>query len=234
MSVGRGRQEQPSMPDHREIFTSVYTDNLWAAESRSGEGSTVEAATAIVREIPYLFQRINVRTMLDIPCGDLHWMQHLDLGATDYTGADIVESLIENNNYKFGHPGRRFQVMDLISGPLPKVDLILSRDCLIHLTVPMIFSCLNSIVQSGSEYLLTSHYPWRGYLNNEEVDGIILGGRRINLEADPFNFPPPLYSIPEAEKLTIAADKSLCLWRIETLAEPLRLAKARYDATQGQ
>src|SRR5271156_3121323 len=162
------------MPDPKAIFTTVYTDNVWASESRSGEGSSVEAAAAIVREIPHLLKLINVRSMLDIPCGDLLWMQHLDIGDTEYTGADIVESLIEHNRDKFSSRGRRFEVMDLINGPLPKVDLILSRDCFIHLTIPMIFSCLNNIIESGSEYLLTSHYPWRAYASNDEVDDIIL------------------------------------------------------------
>jgi hypothetical protein len=219
------------MSDPKQFFTVIYNDGLWrmeSDESRSGEGSTLQAAGPIIREIPELLRLLSIKSMLDIPCGDFKWMQLVDRGQTHYLGADIVEPLIEDNNKAFGRDGVKFQVLDLVAGPLPKVDLILCRDCFIHLTIPMVMSALDSIVKSESTYLLTSHYPWRAYSNNDEVDDLIIGGRRINLEVAPFGFPPPLHSIPEGEKLPIAADKSLCLWKIEDLKEPLRSSQARY------
>ncbi len=218
------------MSDPKQFFTVIYNDGLWRKEnedSRSGEGSTLQAAGPIIREIPALLRLMSIKSMLDIPCGDFTWMQHVNLGQTRYLGADIVEPLIADNNKAFGRDGVKFQVLDLVAGPLPKVDLILCRDCFIHLTIPMIVSAIDSIVKSESVYLLTSHYPWRAYSNNDEVDDLFIGGRRINLQVAPFEFPPPLYSIPEGEKLPIAADKSLCLWKIESLREPLRRAQAR-------
>ena len=219
------------MSDPKQFFTVIYNEGLWhdeGRESRSGAGSTVEAAAPITREIPELLKLLSVRSMLDIPCGDFTWMRNVELGQTDYLGADIVEHLVEINNREFGRPGRRFQVLDLITDDLPKVELVLCRDCFIHLTIPMILASINNMVKSGSTYLLTSNYPWRAYPSNDEIDDLLFGGRRINLEIAPFEFPPPLHSIPEAEKQAIAADKSLCLWKLDTLREPLRLAQMRY------
>jgi hypothetical protein len=214
--------------EHKDFFTVIYNEGLWHDESRSGAGSTVEAAAPIIREIPELLRRYNVKSMLDIPCGDFTWMKEVALGDTVYVGADIVEPLIEENNIKYGRDGRRFRILDLLAETLPKFDLILCRDCFIHLTIPMIFSAMRNILASKSAYVLVSHYPWRAYSNNDDIEDLLIGGRRINLEASPFHFPPPLYSIPEGEKLAIAADKSLCLWDINALEEPLRLAEERY------
>jgi hypothetical protein len=198
-------------------FTAFYEQNLWEGQTRSGEGSTTEAAANIIREVPLLLGDLGVKSMLDIPCGDFNWMSQIDLGAVDYTGADIVVALVALNQARFGQSGRRFVNLDILAGPLPCVDLILCRDLFLHLPIPMIFSALETIVASGSRWLLTSHYSWRGIQINYDIAEIFVGGRRVNLEEAPFHFPPPLKTIVEGEKLEICADKSLCLWRIDDI-----------------
>jgi len=212
------------MADVTDVFTEVYTQNAWAAESRSGEGSTVHAARNIIREIPLLLKSISATSLLDVPCGDFMWMQTVDLAGVDYIGADIVPPLIEANQARYASGQRRFMVLDLTKDPLPAVDVILSRDCFLHLPLPMIFDALRNIAASQAKWLLTSSYVWRGLPNNEETDGVFVGGRRINLEVEPFHFCPPRRTIPENEALEFCADKSLCLWRIEDVRAGLELA----------
>jgi hypothetical protein len=36
----------------------------------------------------------DVKSLLDIPCGDFHWMRRVNLQGLSYVGADIVRELI--------------------------------------------------------------------------------------------------------------------------------------------
>lgn len=90
----------------------------------------------IRRLLPLLIGDLDVKTMLDIPCGDWHWMKDVPL-LTDYIGADIVPELVEQNQQLYGNETYRFLNLDLIRDDLPKVDLVLSRDVLVNLLLMM-------------------------------------------------------------------------------------------------
>ena len=59
-------------------------------------------------------------------------MKHVDLGDIDYTGADIVNDLIEEDTEKYERDSVRFRKLNLIKDKLPKVDLLFCRDCPAH------------------------------------------------------------------------------------------------------
>jgi len=207
------------------IFTKAYMTNQWGGkESRSGPGSDAVQTNIIIKELPTLLNKLNISTILDIPCGDFNWMQHIDLGDIDYTGTDIVKPLIQKNIQKYERDGLRFQHLDLLKDKLPKKDLILCRDCLVHFSITDIFLALTNICNSQSEYLLTTTYTDRNMrlsvnLNGLGVDydnGEIVTGqwRPLNLESAPFMFPEPLAVINEGCTEHVAlTDKSLGLWR---------------------
>src|ERR1041385_6825751 len=121
----------------RRVFTSIFDYGLWGDdETVSGDGSTISQTEGVRAELPDLLRRYNVRTLLDAPCGDFHWMKELRLvenGAIQrYIGVDVVQPIIARNNKRFAIPGRRdFFASDLAEGPLPKVDMIFCRDCLV-------------------------------------------------------------------------------------------------------
>ena len=48
--------------------------------------------------------------------------------------------------------------MDLINDDLPKVDLIIVRDCLVHFSNKDIFKAIENIKQSKSKYLLVTTF----------------------------------------------------------------------------
>jgi hypothetical protein len=80
-------------------FTEIYNNNGWCSpESRSGNGSELKNTIKLRSELPYLFVKYNIKSILDIPCGDFNWMKEVDLTNIEYKGADIVESLINLNN----------------------------------------------------------------------------------------------------------------------------------------
>lgn len=99
----------------------------------SGKGSNLEATTKLRQILPELLRELGATSMLDLPCGDFFWMSHVDLNDIDYIGGDIVPDLIATNQVMHSSSRRRFEVIDLIAGPIPAADVIFVRDCLVHL-----------------------------------------------------------------------------------------------------
>lgn len=175
----------------KEKFTEIYEKNLWcSSESVSGGGSEIQNTKVIRRELPVLIQKFGITSILDIPCGDWNWMKDVDLCGASYIGADIVDPLIGLN--KANYPHTNFRVLDLINDPLPKVDLIFTRDCLGHLSNDNVSKAIRNCQESGSKYLLaTSFTKWD--MNPDIEDG---GWKCINLMIPPFQL-NPIYLINE-------------------------------------
>ncbi|HNP62071.1 MAG TPA: class I SAM-dependent methyltransferase [Nitrospirales bacterium] len=200
------------------IFTEIYKENYWRGEnSVSGQGSDLEQTQTIVKELPILFDKLKISTMLDIPCGDFFWMKRVDLRGIHYTGADIVGELVERNRYLYQTHNIIFTKLNLLRNDLPQVDLIFCRDCLGHFSFSDIFMALQNMSRSGSTYLLTTTFPER-QANRDIKTG---QWRTLNLEAVPFQFPPPQSLLVEhcTQKTSRGEykDKSLGLWKISDI-----------------
>ncbi len=198
---------------HEIVFSRIYRMNAWGDdETVSGAGSNTVNSEVIRRELPLLIRRMNVRSMLDLPCGDFFWMKNVESDLTRYIGADIVDGLVRENRRKFSSPERTFVVLDLLSDDIPAADLILCRDCLPHFSFADITVALRNIVRSGSKYFLTSTYPSRKENRDIETGSF----RPLNLQAAPFNFPEPIVCINEKCQYGdgMYFDKSLALWDI--------------------
>ncbi|MBI3006592.1 MAG: class I SAM-dependent methyltransferase [Ignavibacteriales bacterium] len=175
------------------------------------------ANTANIRSRLEEFLRVNsIHTLLDIACGDFHWMKEVDLGTTKYIGGEIVADLVERNNRLYASPDRTFVHLDIINSMLPAADAILCRDCLPHLPTQHILLALQNIKRSKAKYLVTSNYP----LCRENVDIPIGKFRRINLELEPFFLSAPLQDWEDFDGQY--ADKHLALWKLAGLLIPAR------------
>jgi hypothetical protein len=205
-------------------FTRMYETNLWDnPESRSGTGSGLAATARLRAGLPAMFRQLGVRRLLDIPCGDFHWMAHVDLaaaGVTEYVGGDVVGALVEANRTRYAAPGRAFVQVDLTAGPLPTIagaapDAVLCRDCLVHLSFANIARVLDVVRSGGARYLITTTFPDRT-ANSDVIDG---DWRPINLQRAPFDFPPPVAVLVEEceEEGGAYADKALAAWPVAEL-----------------
>ncbi|MBS3992345.1 MAG: class I SAM-dependent methyltransferase [Bacteroidetes bacterium] len=200
----------------KETFSYIYKKNHWAGkESISGKGSDLTQTATIIKEIPKVLNKYSIKTFLDVPCGDFNWAQYIKLGSCNYIGGDIVDELISKNKSLFKHENITFKVLNLVEDKLPEADLLMSRDCFVHLSYNNIFKAINNIKSSNCTYLLATTFTNRA-LNFDTVNG---HWRTLNLEIDPFNFPKPLQLINEncTEKNGKYKDKSLALWRISDL-----------------
>jgi hypothetical protein len=85
----------------------------------------------------------SIHTLLDAPCGDFNWIRHFDLPVERYIGVDIVPELVLANRAKALSRQQRFMIADIVCDPLPRADLTLFRDALIHLSIDEIFATLH-------------------------------------------------------------------------------------------
>jgi hypothetical protein len=209
-----GKQGAP--PDPLTAFRYAHLHNLWGgSETPSGPGSSLHQTAELVRALPALFRRLGIRRLLDIPCGEFHWMSRVDLNGVAYVGGDLVPEVIQSTRANYPARAREFVVMNLMTSDLPAADLLLCRDCLVHLSTVDIAAVIENVRRAGIPYLLTTTFT------NEVVNQPIVTGdwRPINLEVPPFGFPVPKALIVEGctEQDGMFADKSLGLWRVEDL-----------------
>jgi len=194
-------------PEH--MFTHIYRTNAWrGAESLSGKGSDLHNTVNIRSILPEILAELGVRSILDAPCGDFHWMQHVDLEGITYIGGDIVAPLVVENQRRFGRPGREFRHLDITKDDIPKVDLIFCRDCLFHLSFADIDAALRNFRRSGSTYVMTTTLDFSG----PNVDIPTGEFRPLSLLIAPFRFPPPLRLVREEESA-----KHMGVWRLEDI-----------------
>jgi SAM-dependent methyltransferase len=197
----------------REVFAEIYKRNIWGyQETASGGSSTLGYTEKLRQNLPGLLADLGVRSLLDLPCGDLNWMSEVELPIERYIGGDIVPELVELARSKFGGEGREFQTIDLCNDPLPDVDLLLCRDCLIHLSEEMNYLALANILRSNIKYVLITTYPDGNNRSIRNGDWFTL-----NLCAPPYNFPQPLRALDD----TVAPFKrhQLGLWEVATLRQ---------------
>ena len=205
----------------QERFERIYHTNLWSdPETRSGTGSSLDSTRVLREKLPEALEALGTRVLLDAPCGDFTWMDHVDLTGIDYIGADIVPSIIESNRSDYARDGRSFVELDLTRDELPDADVLLCRDCLVHLSYANIGRVLENIGRSNIRFILMTAFPGRG--DNKDVeDG---DWRPLDFEAAPFSFPAPLITIVEEcdEEGGSYADKSLCAWAVSDIAQSAR------------
>ena len=153
--------------------------------------------------------------MLDIPCGDFFWLSKINLTHVEYFGADIVEKMVFENTKLHGSPNRKFIQLDLLHDPLPRCDLVLIRDCFVHLTNEQILTALNNIYCSGSKYMGITHYDdCVSNIKSHETDR----WRPLNLTKNPFNLPDPFVKLDDSSiQNPIDRQKKLGFWQIKDL-----------------
>ena len=195
-------------------FSQIYETNHWdEIESVSGPGSTLKETEPLRQKLRELLSEIEASSLLDLPCGDFHWMQHVDLAGINYIGGDLVSKLVDFNQEKHAREGVDFRKIDLVNDTLPLVDIILCRDCLVHLSFADVQSAFVNITRSNAKWLLTTDFPdvTRNY-------DIVTGQwRPINLMLPPFNLPAPTQIIAENCLEIEFKDKNLSLWSVEEL-----------------
>ncbi len=203
----------------KNIFTTIYNTEYWKnKESVSGPGSSIEQTKQVRLGIQDFVIQNKIKKILDIPCGDYHWMKHTILEDVEYIGADIVSELIAKNNEDYKDDKVAFVEKNLLSDELPASDLIICRDCLVHFSYKDIKEAILNLKKSSATYVLLTTFREHKF-NYDIKTG---EWRPINLEKSPFNFPKPILYIEEYCEQRFAKEfkkKSLGVWKLSDINE---------------
>jgi hypothetical protein len=209
----------------KDKFSYIYKTRYWQGNgngSLSGGGSNEVSTNIFIGELKKFIIANKVTSLVDIPCGDWEWMSTVDLNNINYTGCDVVPDLIKSNNKIFKRSNVSFLVKNLINEELPKSDLIIIRDLLVHLDDSDIVKCLHNIKKTGYKYIGITNY-----LNLEKNKKRLLGDylrfgdkwRAINLTKEPYNLPEPMLNLSDKNNLTeIDKDKYISIWKNENFS----------------
>ena len=94
--------------DPGRVFSRVYSTREWGEfGGGSGQGSTINATHGVRHILHDFFERNDVHTMADVPCGSFHWMRLFIRGRDDvtYIGLDAATEVIKGLQTEFA-PGK--------------------------------------------------------------------------------------------------------------------------------
>lgn len=159
----------------RDAFSSIYHGRRWGSGGQqqdfySGSGSHepslvdqyVEAVTDFLRELP------GRPDAVDLGCGDFNVGQRIRPFCGRYTGADVVPTLIEHNQARYGHLGVTFRCLDIAEDPLPPGEVVLIRQVLQHLSNAHIAKVVPKLAQYRYA-VVTEHVPLGRFTPNRDM-----------------------------------------------------------------
>jgi hypothetical protein len=218
------------MKNSEEVFRDIYLDGFWMHGenvSASGAGSELSQTETLRRELPHTFETLGIDTVVDFPCGDMNWQIDMIpmLNLYSYKGFDIVPELVANNtddlktwHFAEQYPKVSFEVGDIVTTPIPKCDLLIVRDCFVHLPQSEILAALKNIAASQIDFVAITNFMGVGRLN---IDIEVGEWRPVNLCEYPYAMPFPMHVIVEncTEGDGVFADKTLSFWSIEQVRQ---------------
>lgn len=222
---------------NKEIFTSIYNNyGFGSTESRSGPGSTLDETKSIREKLVELINEKNIKSVIDIPCGDWNWMKEIAENFDFYIGGDIVDECVTSNNEKYGSDKIKFLNIDLLTDEIPEGDLLIVRDVIGHYPIEDGDLILKNILKSKCKYLLTT--TTYNILNKKSIykNKTIDVGRHymVNLMENPFNFPKPISfieEIPWIDGYDNGERKVLGLWEIKDIKKHIDNFDKREDVS---
>ena len=195
----------------QDVFARIYETNAWEGdESRSGPGSSLEATAFVRRWLLETASRLSLRTVLDAGCGDFNWMSQVPLDVDWYVGVDVVESVIAANRSNYSNAVRSFRVLDIVTDELPRADVIICRDCLVHLPTSDVLRAIDNFKNSGAKFLIATTFPGLESANSDIPVG---GWRPLDMNAPPFNLGLPIDMVREGLDGEFRS-KSSALWAL--------------------
>ncbi len=180
----------------KKAMEQVYEMNLWGANNSdfySGDGSHNPEIVNPYLEVVTSFLKSfkNPLSICDLGCGDFNIGNNLVAFTNKYIAVDIVENLIKHNKENFKEQHLDFRCLDIAIDDLPKVDCVLIRQVLQHLSNKEI----QNVVYKLKNYkfvILTEHLPNGNFTPNKDIisgQGIRLKKQSgVNLLKAPFNF----------------------------------------------
>ncbi|WP_396275128.1 glycosyltransferase [Hyphomonas sp.] len=169
-----------ALPKLTDRFSEIYDKNVWGIGS--GVGSRPGNNIDYMQFIQEFMLRNEIRSVVDLGCGDWQFSRHMNWDGVTYVGFDVVNSVIEANTRLFARENIRFSLFESLND-LPQADLLLCKDVLQHLPNDLIRQYLAFFKKKFKAMLITNDdYPEQNI--NRDIQ--IGGWRCLRLEREPF------------------------------------------------
>ena len=181
----------------QQVFTKIYTDKIWGdtgEEFFSGGGSSNSGAYP--QMLVEFIQKNNITNVVDCGCGDFRVMNQVTakVATLKYHGIDVVNSLIEYNQQKYGSDQIKFSCINAINHPLPDGEMIVIRQVLQHLSNRQIKRILKK-TKKFKYVLITEHVPSSTFTPNidkshgpgirlDKNSGVLISEAPFNIKCD--------------------------------------------------
>src|SRR5258706_4910521 len=89
----------------REIFSEIYETAQWGGkrgEFNSGRGSEANVTAAYCSMLREFIDEHQIRSVLDLGCGDFEVAKRIQRPGVSYVGVDVVPALVERNRRLYG------------------------------------------------------------------------------------------------------------------------------------
>lgn len=173
--------------NRRQTFERIWRTNAWrGTETKAGPGSTLHATRSLRALLPEVMGRLGITSVLDAGCSEGWWMPDLP----GYVGVDIVPAALDVAREH--HPDRTYELGDICADPLPRIDAVICRDALQHMSLLDGLAALQNFRRAGAWVLFA------GTHHGEENRDIRTGAfYRINVQAAPFWLGSPVWAIKD-------------------------------------
>ncbi len=182
-----------------EIFTDIYMTGKWGkgkAETPffSGVGSVEEAYRSYLDFMQEFLRKNEIKSVVDLGCGDFQVGRHLAQPGLDYTGCDIVRPLVEYNQKTFGNERVRFLQRNMITDELPDGELCIIRQVFQHLSNESILKVLPKLKKYRYVIIADAQPTQDKDKVNHDIPNFsgtraVVHGTGLWLENAPFNLP---------------------------------------------
>lgn len=153
--------------DTSRTFEQIYANDKWT--NGSGPGSFPQLNLVLLDFIAQFIAANNICRLVDVGCGDFQLWRNFNFSRCSYTGFDVVRSVIERNRHRFGSENIQFHEMPQNVSELPKADLYIIKDVLIHLSTTEARQLASSACDRSRFALFVNNTIAGGGVYNSEI-----------------------------------------------------------------
>lgn len=170
-----------------DTFDKVYENKIWGngeiLGGSSGPGSDPKLNKKYIQYLNDFIQQNNIKSIVDLGCGDWQIMRLINLNNIQYYGYDTSKIIINNNNKKYKKENIHFIHNDLDQEVnLKNADLLICKDVLQHLSYNNINKILSQL--DKFKYVFIIGNMQENTINEDIQDG---GCRDLDIRKHPFN-----------------------------------------------
>jgi 2-polyprenyl-3-methyl-5-hydroxy-6-metoxy-1,4-benzoquinol methylase len=195
-----------SQESNEDAFTKIYDDGAWGkdpdGQGTSGFGSKKETTSLYRAFLQKFLKTYKIRSVVDVGCGDWEFSKLINWKNIQYTGYDVVQSVIEKNQQVHGTSRIQFIHGDAVVDDLPSADLLICKDVLQHLPDEDVFKVLAKL--NRFKYCLITNDVDNHSLTSSNTPISRGGYRTLDLSQPPFNLSGKrmlIYSTGQTTKL---------------------------------